>query len=158
MRRVAVVAASVVAAASLGLSPVTMAGEEDLVVRKVVNDLEVALYMEKPKDMVMADGMAMSGGHSTHHLEVKVFDAKSKACVPYLAITATVTSPEGKAFTVEVPAMIGDAFHYGTNVSLPAKGTYTIALSLRPPKLMRYAKSKDRWAKPASLTAKFAYR
>lgn len=157
MRRLALMV--IVALVALaGQGPVTTAGEEDLVVRKVVNDLEISLYMETPKDMVMPDGMAMSGGHFTHHLEVKVFDARSKACVPYLTITATITPPAGRALTVEVPAMIGDAFHYGTNVSLPAKGAYTIALSITPPKLMRYARSKDRWAKPASLSAKFTYR
>jgi len=144
------------------------AGLDDLVGVRVVHDMEIQLLMEKPKEMVMPAG-AMAGhgamvkmlpaGQATHHLEVKAFDVLSKAPIPYMTIKATVTKLDGgQVMTVEVPPMIGSAFHYGDNVALPGKGKYRVELEIQPPPLMRYATAKERWTAAPKLSFEYEYR
>lgn len=143
------------------------AGLGDLVGVRVVQDMEVQLLMESPKEMVMPAG-AMAGhgatkmlpaSQATHHLEVKAFDVLSKAPIPYMTIKATVTKLEGgQVIALNVPPMIGSAFHYGENVALPGKGRYRIDLEIHPPQLMRYATAKERWTAAPRLTFDFEYK
>ena len=144
------------------------AGLDDLVGVRIIHDMEIQLLMEKPKEMVMPAG-AMAGhgamvkmlpaGQATHHLEVKAFDVLSKAPIPYMTIKATVTKLDGgQVMTVEVPPMIGSAFHYGDNVALPGKGKYRIELEIQPPPLMRYATAKERWTAAPKLSFEYEYR
>jgi uncharacterized protein involved in high-affinity Fe2+ transport len=76
-----------------------------------------------------------------------------------MTIKATVVKLDGgPVLTVEVPPMIGSAFHYGENVALPGKGKYRIELEIQPPQLMRYATAKDRWTAAPKLSFDFEYR
>lgn len=142
------------------------AGLDALVGVRVVQDMEIQLLMEKPKEMVMPAGaMAhgamkmLSASQATHHLEVKAFDILSKAPIPYMTIKATITRLDGgQAMTVEVPPMIGSAFHYGDNVALPGKGKYRIELDIQPPPLMRYANQKERWTAAPKLSFEYEYK
>jgi uncharacterized protein involved in high-affinity Fe2+ transport len=143
------------------------AGLGDLVGVRVVQDMEIQLLMESPKEMVMPAG-AMAGhgvtkmlpaSQATHHLEVKAFDVLSKAPIPYMTIKATVSKLDGgPVLTVEVPPMIGSAFHYGDNVALPGKGRYRVELDIRSPQLMRYVTAKERWTAAPKLSFDFDYR
>ena len=144
------------------------AGLDDLVGVRVVQDMEIQFLMEKPKEMVMPAG-AMAGhgamtkmlpaAQATHHLEVKAFDILSKAPIPYMTIKATIVKLDGgQVMTVEVPTMIGSAFHYGDNVALPGKGKYRIDLEIQPPQLMRYANAKERWTAAPKLSFEYEYK
>jgi hypothetical protein len=59
--------------------------------------------------------------------------------------------------TVEVPLMIGSAFHHRDNVALPGKGKYRVDPEIQPPKLMRYANAKERWTAAPKLSFDFDY-
>lgn len=152
----------------IGVPCVARAGLGDLVGVRVVEDMEIQLLMESPKEMVMpAAAMHGHGGmakmvpasQATHHLEVKAFDLLSKAPIPYMTIKATITKAgDGATTTVEVPPMIGGAFHYGDNVALPGKGKYRIELDVQPPQLMRYVSAKDRWTAAHKLSFDFEYK
>lgn len=151
----------------MGTPGLVQAGLDDLVGVRVVQDMEIQLLMESPKEMVMPAG-AMAGhgtmkmlpaSQATHHLEVKAFDILSKAPIPYMTIKATITKLDSsRAMTVEVPPMIGSAFHYGDNVALPGKGRYRIDLEIQPPQLMRYTTQKDRWTAAPKLSFDFDYK
>lgn len=148
----------------LGGAWVGWAGLKDLVGIRVVEDMEIHLYMESPKDMVMPQGAKdavkmLPASQATHHLEVKAFDVASKATIPYMSIKATITHLDsGQVTSVDVPPMIGGAFHYGDNVALGKKGTYRIELDITPPQLMRYATASDRWTASPKLSFDFEYK
>ena len=81
--------------------------------------------------------------------------------VPYLRIAFAVNhAPTGRRHEgVLAPMLSRDGFHYGANVPLPASGTYTLSIELRPPEgLARHTDARtgvQKWWNPFTLTWSF---
>jgi uncharacterized protein involved in high-affinity Fe2+ transport len=111
-----------------------------------------------PQEVIHPEGDAHEkpGGAATHHLDVRAYDLRRKMYVPYLDVKATITDRTKKrGFTVALEPMIGEWLHYGANITLPHRGTYSILLDVQPPDIARFRHLADVWNTPAE--ALFTY-
>lgn len=145
----------------ISVASVVNAGVEDLVGKKVVNDMIIEFYMESPKmDMVMTSGMPMKMKMKpTHHPELKVFDVESGKFIPYLDVKVQfINQATGKMLNIPLPAMLGGFFHYGQNATLPGKNKYLITINVVPQELMRYKRMATKWAAPFEVSFEYDWK
>lgn len=141
-------------------------GAGPLVGVEQVKDMQVALFMWPAEKGVILPplhshphGEGEPAGPATHHLEVTVFDTVRRVNVPYLTITATIQNRlTGRAFTVELPPMIANTFHYGDNVTLVKGNRYSILLDISPATLVRGQAQKEVWSSPIRVAFDYEYR
>jgi uncharacterized protein involved in high-affinity Fe2+ transport len=133
-------------------------GERARVGAQTVGNLEIALYIWGPQQIVHPKG----AGHpepatpATHHLDLRVYDLRRAIYIPYLNVKATISDKTTKReFTVELTPMIGEWIHYGANVTLPHPGPYSILIDVQPPDIARYKHLADVWNTPVQ--AVFTY-
>lgn len=142
------------------------AGSGPLVGVELVKEMQIALFAwpaEKgvilPPPHSHAHGEGERTGPATHHLEVTVFDTVRRVNVPYLTIAATVQNRlTGRAFTVELPPMIANTFHYGDNVTLVKGNRYSILLDISPAELVRGQAQQEVWNTPIRVAFEYEYR
>ncbi len=104
-------------------------------------------------------GEGEPAGPATHHLEVTVFDTIRRVNVPYLTVTATIQNRlTGRGFTVDLPPMIANTFHYGDNVTLVKGNRYSILLDISPAVLIRSEAQKEVWNRPIRVAFEYEYR
>lgn len=89
------------------------------------------------------------------HLMAFIADREMGEPIPYLPVTATVQTSDGKPRTVKLaPMMSAQGFHYGATVTLPPE-TEKIALAVGATTMPVTAALKGRYKKP--VTATFAW-
>jgi uncharacterized protein involved in high-affinity Fe2+ transport len=122
-------------------------------------DYIVAYAQERAEGMYMLKGEGeLNWEEPTDencHLEIAVSDAGDQRFIPYLEITATLTSELGEAVgPFEVPFVWHPGlYHYGTNVRLPGDGAYRLDLKIKPPSFMRHDKvNGKRYAETVEVT------
>ncbi len=123
-----------------------------------VKNIEIALYMWKPQELIdpKGTGHPEPAAPATHHLDVRVYDLRRAIYIPYLNVKATISDLTTKReFAVELSPMIGEWIHYGANVTLPHPGTYSILVDVQPPDIARYKHLADVWNTP--IQAVFTY-
>ena len=135
---------------ALAWTPSATAGE---IGQRIVGGLKIEAELEDAQAMQMlmaGEWMTQQPTkQATHHFEVALSDPKYGGRIPYAAVSATFVNLATKAtFAKRLDAMYGDQLHYGANVKLP-KGRYSVAVTVRPPTLMREGESLNRWLKPA---------
>ncbi len=126
-----------------------------------VGELEIALYIWGPQEVVQPKGDThhKPGEAATHHLDVRVYDLRRNMYIPYLNIKATITDQTKKRdMTVGLDPMIGEWLHYGANITLPHRGTYSILLDVQPPDIARFKHLGDVWNTPAEALFTYEYR
>jgi hypothetical protein len=76
--------------------------------------------------------------HASNHLMVLVTDARTGEPVPYLPVTVTIHADKTPPRSVKLGPMVGSqGFHYGADVSLPARTTkLTVAIGPTTMKVM----------------------
>jgi len=90
------------------------------------NILPVAEHMQAISDM----GLHMEEpSGTTHHVTVCVMAGAQASPVTDLAVSAQLTSPQGKAIALDMP-LASDGKHYAANVKLPATGEYQVEVAL----------------------------
>lgn len=85
------------------------------------------------------------------HLMVVLADEETSERIPYAAVWVTVRdADENIVFDERMWPMISRAMgtHYGSNVPLPAAGTYAVAVQIGPPQAARHPEYADRWLEP----------
>lgn len=135
-------------------------GERARVGVKTVGNLEIALYAWGPQEVIHPkEGAHHEAGESaTHHLDVRVYDLGRRIYVPYLNIKATITDlTKRREITVALEPMIGEWIHYGTNITLPHPGTYSILIDIQPPDIARFKHLADVWNTPAQALYTYEY-
>lgn len=158
-----------VAALVLGLlllAAAARAGAGPLVGVEQVKDMQVALFVwPADKGIILpplhshSHGEGEPAGPATHHLEVTVFDTIRRVNVPYLTVTATIQNRlTSRSFTVDLPPMISNTFHYGDNVTLVKGNRYSILLDISPAALVRGGTQKDVWNMPIRVAFEYEYR
>ena len=168
MRRLKAMHAGLVplAVGLLLLPAAARAQSKPLVGVEQVKDMQVALFVWPAERGVILPplhshphGEGEPTGPATHHLEVTVFDTVRRVNVPYLTITATIQNRlTGRAFTVELPPMIANTFHYGDNVTLVKGNRYSILLDVSPATLVRGQAQKEVWGSPIRVAFEYDYR
>ncbi|MDZ4339613.1 MAG: iron transporter [candidate division NC10 bacterium] len=125
---------------------------------RTVGNVEISLYVWGPQELVhpKGEGHATPATPATHHLDVRVYDLRRAIYIPYLNVKATITDKtKQREFTVDLSPMIGEWIHYGANITLPHRGTYSILIDVQPPDIARYKHLADVWNTPAQ--AVFSY-
>ncbi len=128
---------------------------------RTVGTLEIAVYAWGPQDIVHPKGTGHPepGELATHHLDVRVYDLDRGIYIPYLRLKAIIADvAKREEFAVELEPMIGEWIHYGANVILPHRGTYSILIDVQPPDIARYRHLADVWNTPAQAAFTYEYR
>lgn len=134
---------------------------------KTVGNLEIGLYAWGPQEIVhLEEGdhdkevdHRRPGDSATHHLDVRVYDLGRRIYVPYLNVKATITElKKRREFAVALEPMIGEWIHYGANITLPHRGTYSILIDVQPPNIARYKHLADVWSRPVQAVFTYEYR
>jgi len=135
-------------------------GERARVGVRTVGDLEIALYAWGAQEIILPkeDTHHRPWKGATHHLDVRVYDLSRRLYIPYLNVKATITEVNKmEGFTVELEPMIGEWLHYGANVTLPHRGTYSILIDVQPPDIPRFKHLADVWNTPAQALYTYEY-
>ena len=142
-------------------------GEHPRVGVRTLGNLEIALYAWGPQEIAhhreedhdKEDDHHKPGGRATHHLDVRVYHLGRRIYIPYLNVKATITDlTKRREFAVALEPMIGEWIHYGVNITLPHRGTYSILIDVQPPDIARYKHLADVWNTPAQAFFTFEYR
>jgi hypothetical protein len=92
-----------------------------------------------------ASGTGMRG-----HLVAFINDVRSGEPVPYLPVAATIHTGKGRAQTITLAPMIGQRFHYGADVAMPATTT-RVTLNVGPTTMRVMESAGKRFGTPASV-------
>jgi uncharacterized protein involved in high-affinity Fe2+ transport len=122
-------------------------------------DLTVAIAQEEAEGMYHPDEEAglewvEPDEDENCHLEVVVADADDGRFVPELDVTATLVAADGtEVGPVAVPFVWHPGLHhYGTNLSVPGDGSYTVRVEVEPPTFGRHDRENgDRYAAGAEV-------
>ena len=87
-----------------------------------------------------------------NHLMAFITDGKTREPVPYLPVSATITSAKQSPRTVQLTPMMGDqGFHYGADVTLPTH-TAKVTLSIGPTTMRVMPSAAARFIKPQQVS------
>jgi hypothetical protein len=91
------------------------------------------------------------------HLMVMLTDARSHAPIPYASVWATIRHDGKVVFDERQWPMLSlyMGTHYGNNVALPGRGTYTLTLLIGPPQAARHPEYQHVWLEPHRVTMTF---
>lgn len=93
------------------------------------------------------------------HLEIAVSDAGDGRFIPYLHVTATLTTPDGRTLgPFDMPFVWHPGlYHYGRNIVVSGEGPYTIGVRIEPPLFQRHDKTNGRrYVQPVAVVFKNA--
>lgn len=136
-------------------------GDRARVGMRTVGNLEITLYVWGPQQVIHPKGVGHPepGESATHHLDMRVYDLSRRIYIPYLNIKTTITDlTQRREFDVKLEPMIGEWLHYGANITLPHRGTYSILVDVQPPDIARYKHLADLWNTPAQAVFTYEYR
>lgn len=88
------------------------------------------------------------------HLEVVVADAADGRFLPHMSVQATVEDGQGTTVGPESIPFVWHPglYHYGRNLSIPGKGTYTVTIDIEPATYPRHdEKNGDRYTEPVAV-------
>jgi Fe2+ transport protein len=93
------------------------------------------------------------------HLMVMLTDAKTNMAIPYASVWATIKRKGKIVYDERQWPMISRYMgpHYGNNVALPGKGTYSLTLLITPPQAARHMEYSKVWLKPHRVTMTFKW-
>jgi hypothetical protein len=134
--------------------------EHSALLDQVVGDYRIrVLYHEGTADRQRHAGDAHRGhGAGTaqatiqNHLMAFITDDKTREPVPYLPVSATITTAKQSPRTVQLTPMMGDqGFHYGADVTLPPQ-TAKLTLSIGPTTMRIMSSAAERFIKPQQVS------
>jgi uncharacterized protein involved in high-affinity Fe2+ transport len=89
------------------------------------------------------------------HVEITVMDKLDGRFIPSLEVTASLTSSDGQEIGPHEQPFLWHSwlYHYGRNWVVPASGSYSLQVTIQPPKFLRHDKANgNRYQKPVTVT------
>jgi uncharacterized protein involved in high-affinity Fe2+ transport len=127
-----------------------------------VDGLTVALTYSFPHRFWLVTGQnrkkVVVNDDDSLHLMVSVWDAKTKTVLP-LNVSGTIEDDDGTVTQFSPWPMLSPSmgFHYGDNVALPGKGTYTATLRVGPMQARRAGAFRGRFENATTATLDFEF-
>jgi hypothetical protein len=137
-------------------------GEHDALLDRVVGDYRIRVVYHEAKAGSHADGSHSHGGHNggatradaaaQNHLLALITDVKTGEPVPYLPVTATISTTAPQARTLKLSPMVGGkGFYYGADVTRPPKPA-TVTLAIGPTTMRVMPSAAGRFAIPQKVS------
>jgi Fe2+ transport protein len=100
------------------------------------------------------------GKNSSFHLMVMLSDAHTGVAIPYAGVWATIRKDGKVVYDERQWPMIAEYMgpHYGSDIALPANGTYEMSLLISPPVSARHMEYAHVWMHPHHVNFTFHWR
>lgn len=138
-----------------GMSEGGMQGMMQVLDRTVNEGLRVEVATSEPTTFTIFQGdqsrEVTPQPEDSVHLMAVLADDQTGERIPYSEVWATITDDQGEVvFDERLWPMIsqGMGTHYGSNVPLPASGSYDVSMQVGPPQAARHPEYADRWLEP----------
>jgi len=123
--------------------------------------MEILAQASTPLSFVVFDGTTMKTvkppKNASMHLMVMLSDQHTGMALPYASVWATIRKGAKIVYDERQWPMISRYMgpHYGNDVTLPGKGTYSLTLLVSPPVSARHVEYAGVWLKPHRVTMTF---
>ncbi len=123
--------------------------------------MEILAQASTPLSFVVFDGTTMKTvkppKNASMHLMVMLSDQHTGMALPYASVWATIRKGGKIVYDERQWPMISRYMgpHYGNDVTLPGKGSYSLTLLVSPPVSARHVEYAGVWLKPHRVTMTF---